>query len=75
MPGQTSACGAFDDGDRWRLRIDHALVRSAGNVAFTLQPARKHPANPGPEADRPCEEWLTEIYGTVLYDRDWRGCR
>ncbi len=58
----------FDVGDRAQLFVDRVLVRSAEGVAFTLHPARKHPANPLVKAEQPWEGWRLEIYGNVIYD-------
>jgi hypothetical protein len=56
LPGSAAAGGAFDVGSRSQLFVDHVLVRSSTNVAFTLHPARKHPKNPLVVADRPWED-------------------
>jgi hypothetical protein len=53
-----------------QLFVDKVLVREASGVAFTLHPARKHPANPVVKADRPWEGWRLEIYGNVLFDEE-----
>ncbi len=58
----------FDVGDRSQLFIDKVLVRDTERVAFTLHPARKHPANPLLKADKPWEGWRVELYGNVIYD-------
>ena len=36
----------FNVGNQTQLFVDRVLVREATGVAFTLHPARKHPANP-----------------------------
>ncbi|NUM53845.1 MAG: hypothetical protein HUU46_09405 [Candidatus Hydrogenedentes bacterium] len=56
--------------DKAQLFVDRVLVRDTDNVAFTLHPARKHPANPIVKADRPWEGWRLEIYGNVIRDED-----
>lgn len=66
------AHGPVNIGDRTQLFIDQTLVRSATNIAFTLHPAQKHPANPLVKADLPWEGWRISLYGTVLYDEDER---
>jgi hypothetical protein len=60
----------FDVGDKSQLFVDQVLVREARGVAFTLHPAKKHPANPILKADRPWEGWRLEIYGNAIYDDD-----
>jgi hypothetical protein len=62
----------FDVGSRSQLFVDEVLVRRADRVAFTLHPARKHPANPLVKADKPWEGWRLEIYGNVIYDEQDR---
>ena len=60
----------FDVADKSQLFVDRVLVREACGIAFTLHPARRHPANPLVKADRPWEGWRLEIYGNVIYDAD-----
>jgi len=60
----------FDVQDRSQLFVDQVLVREARKIAFTLHPARKHPANPVVRADKPWEGWRLEIYGNVIHDTD-----
>ncbi len=38
--------GVYQAGSRAQLFVDQMVVQRADNVAFTLHPARKHPANP-----------------------------
>jgi hypothetical protein len=72
IAGIAHAASPFDVGGRAQLFVDQVLVRSRDNVAFTLHPAKKHPANPLVKADRPWEGWRLEIYGSVIYDEDER---
>ena len=60
----------FNVGSQTQLFVDRVLVREATGVAFTLHPARKHPANPLVKADRPWEGWRALVYGGVLFDRE-----
>ena len=60
----------FNVGERTQLFVDRVLVREAIGVAFTLHPARKHPANPLVKADRPWEGWRALVYGGVLFDKE-----
>ena len=62
--------GVYQAGSRAQLFVDQMVVRQADNVAFTLHPARKHPANPLLVADQPCEGWRIEIYGNVIFDHE-----
>ncbi|HEY1784232.1 MAG TPA: hypothetical protein VGG30_01740 [Pirellulales bacterium] len=62
--------GVYQAGSLAQLFVDQMIVRQADNVAFTLHPARKHPANPLLVADQPWEGWRLEIYGNVIFDRD-----
>lgn len=57
-----------DIGNRTQLFVERSLVWYTDNVAFTLHPARKHPANPLVKVDKPWEGWRLEIYGSVIYD-------
>ncbi|HEY1786297.1 MAG TPA: hypothetical protein VGG30_12135, partial [Pirellulales bacterium] len=65
-----SVGGVYQAGSVAQLFIDQIVVRQADNVAFTLHPARKHPANPLLVADQPWEGWRIESYGNVLFDRE-----
>jgi len=47
----------FQVEDTSQLFVDRVLVDQAKNVAFSLQPARKHPTNPVVKADAPWEGW------------------
>jgi len=70
-PAKSSAqLSPFDVGNQAQLFVDRALVREAIGVAFTLHPARKHPANPVVKVDKPWEGWRLEIYGSVLFDEE-----
>ncbi len=60
--------GVYQAGSAAQLFVDQMVVRSADNVAFTLHPARKHPANPLMTADQPWEGWMVQISGNVIYD-------
>ncbi|HEY1784231.1 MAG TPA: hypothetical protein VGG30_01735 [Pirellulales bacterium] len=62
--------GVYQAGSLAQLFVDQIVVRQADNVAFTLHPARKHPANPLMLADQPWEGWRLEIYGNVIFDRE-----
>jgi hypothetical protein len=62
--------GVYQAGSLAQLFVDQMIVRQAENTAFTLHPARKHPANPLVVADQPCEGWRIEIYGNVIFDRE-----
>jgi hypothetical protein len=64
--------GAFDISGRAQLFIDQVLVRSTENIAFTLHPGTKHPANPLLVADRPWEGWRVSVYGSVIHDAEER---
>ena len=63
--------GVYQAGSRAQLFVDQMVVRQADNVAFTLHPARKHPANPLVVADQPWEGWRLR-YGSVIYDEQER---
>ena len=68
-----------------QIFADDALIESMVHVFRTLNPGRKHPANPLIVADRPCEESkVVYVYGTALYDdaaaaadrfRIWYSCQ
>jgi hypothetical protein len=62
--------GVYQAGPLAQLFVDQMVVRQADNVAFTLHPARKHPANPLVVADQPWEGWRLEIYGNVIFDQE-----
>ena len=62
--------GVYQAGSQAQLFVDQMVVRQADNVAFTLHPARKHPANPLVVADQPWEGWRIEIYGNVIFDAE-----
>jgi hypothetical protein len=62
--------GVYQAGSLAQLFVDQMVVRQADNVAFTLHPARKHPANPLMVADQPWEGWRLEIYGNVIFDQE-----
>jgi hypothetical protein len=59
--------GVYQAGSLAQLFVDQMVVRQADNVAFTLHPARKHPANPLVVADQPWEGWRLR-YGSVIHD-------
>ncbi len=57
-------------GTQPQLFVDHVLVRESRQVAFSLHPATKHPANPLVVADKPWEGWRIELFGSVIYDAE-----
>ena len=57
-------------GSAAQLFVDRLLVRETRDVAFTLHPAEKHPANPLIRADRPWEGWRLELFGSTIYDQE-----
>ncbi|HEY1784230.1 MAG TPA: hypothetical protein VGG30_01730 [Pirellulales bacterium] len=59
--------GVYQAGSLAQLFVDQMVVRQADNIAFTLHPARKHPANPLVRADQPWEGWRLR-YGSVIHD-------
>lgn len=71
QPGYRTA-SPFDVGIRSQLFIDRVLVRETRDIAFTLHPAERHPANPLVVADRPWEGWRLELFGSAIYDEDER---
>jgi hypothetical protein len=68
--GRYRAPSPFDVGARTQLLIDRVLVRESREVAFTLHPAEKHPANPLMVADKPWEGWRLELFGSTIYDAE-----
>jgi len=60
----------FDIGTKPQLFVDRVLVRESREVAFTLHPAEKHPANPLMVADKPWEGWRLELFGSVIHDAE-----
>jgi hypothetical protein len=62
--------GVYQAGSLAQLFVDQMVVHQADNVAFTLHPARKHPANPLVVADQPWEGWRLSLYGNVIFDTE-----
>ncbi|MCE5307444.1 MAG: hypothetical protein LLG20_07365 [Acidobacteriales bacterium] len=75
--GQAAAAGEpyrapspFDIGTKPQLFVDRVLVRESREVAFSLHPAERHPANALMVADKPWEGWRLELFGSVIYDAE-----
>ncbi len=59
---------AKEIGYRKQLFVDDYIIEGMKGVSTTLNPAKKHPANPLVVSDRPWEGSI-QLYGTVLYDK------
>ncbi len=57
---------AVDIGSFHQLLVDDFLIAEATDVAWQVQPARKHPANPLLVPERPWEVPAAYLYGTVV---------
>lgn len=55
---------------RAQLFVEQSLVHASSNIAFTLHPAQKHPANPLVRTDLPWEGWRLGLFGNVLFDEE-----
>jgi hypothetical protein len=64
--------GVYQAGSLAQLFVDQMVVHQADNVAFTLHPARKHPANPLVVADQPWEGWRLALYATSTDGIHWQ---